>query len=189
VNDAAVDLPVKLNLGCGAHSRPDGYIHVDREREANPDLILDIETSRWPWRDQTVDEVLLNHVMEHIGNVKWVYQETYRVLKPGGVMQINVPHHCSDHYWGDPTHVRPITIGQLSLLSQKTNRETVAKGWANSPLGLYWGVDFEVEKVSFQFTPYWEGLRVRGLSSGSLDFAIATFNNVVEQINFTLRRV
>ena len=174
---------MKLNLGCGPHHRPEGYVHVDREEAANPDQLIDLE-GWWPWID--VDEILMNHVMEHLSDHKHIYQEAYRVLKPGGIFQINVPHHLSESFYGDPTHVKPVTLQQLSCLSQRLNRDTMAKGYANSPLGIYWGVDFEVEKVAFNLTA---AFKDKGLSNDALDYAIAHLFDVIDEMRFTLRRV
>src|SRR6516162_1537826 len=55
---------LKLNLGCGDKRIP-GYINVDKF--SNPDLKHDLETFPWPWPDDSVSEILLIHVLEHLG--------------------------------------------------------------------------------------------------------------------------
>ena len=176
---------MKLNLGCGPHHRPDGYVHIDREPSAEPDQIVDLEGT-WPWGDGSVDEILMNHVMEHLSDHVHIYKESYRVLKAGGILQINVPHHLSEAYYGDPTHVRPVTLQMLSCLSKRLNRMTIERGWANSPLAIYWDVDFEVDKADVSLTP---DFRDKGLSQESLDYAMKHLFDVVEEVKFTLRKV
>ena len=38
----------------------------------------------------------------------------------------------------------------MGLFSQRPNRDWIAKGFANSPLGIYLGIDFEVLEVTFK---------------------------------------
>ena len=61
---------LRLNLGCGMN-RLDGYVNVDRYGE--PDLRHDLEVVPWPWPDDSVSEVLLKHVLEHLGRDPSVY--------------------------------------------------------------------------------------------------------------------
>ncbi len=178
-------MSLRLNLGCGPHHRPEGYWHVDREATAYPDQMADLEEF-WPWGDGSVDEILMNHVMEHLPDHRHIYKESYRVLRAGGLLQINVPHHLSEGYYGDPTHVKPVTLQMLSCLSRRLNRMTIEKGWANSPLGIYWEVDFEVEKVDLTLTP---DFKDKGLSQESLEFAMKHMFDVVDEVKFTLRKV
>jgi predicted SAM-dependent methyltransferase len=56
---------LRLNLGCGMR-RLDGFVNVDKFGE--PELRHDLETFPWPWPDDSVVEVLLNHVLEHLGH-------------------------------------------------------------------------------------------------------------------------
>ncbi len=44
-----------------------------------------------PFKDNSFDVVLCNHVLEHIANDKKAMQELYRVLKPGGFGIFQVP--------------------------------------------------------------------------------------------------
>jgi predicted SAM-dependent methyltransferase len=93
---------LKLNLGANDR-RFDGFISVDVCEPA--DQIADL-TQPWPWPDNSVDEILAFDVFEHLPNKRQTINELYRVLKPGGIARIQVPHategdggHC------DPTHV------------------------------------------------------------------------------------
>ena len=62
-----MDSLLKLNLGCGQHHR-EGYINVDKY--GSPDILHDLETFPWPWRDNSVKEILLYHVLEHLGQAE-----------------------------------------------------------------------------------------------------------------------
>jgi len=54
---------LKLNLGSGQHPQP-GFVNVDKLGE--PDLKCDLEVFPWPWPENSVSEILLIHVLEHL---------------------------------------------------------------------------------------------------------------------------
>lgn len=54
-----------------------------------------------PYADETFDAVILSEVLEHIDDDVRALNEVYRVLKPGGVVVITVPH-ANYPFWWDP---------------------------------------------------------------------------------------
>lgn len=85
---------VRLNLGCGDKLLPH-YINIDAApiRDGRqPDLICDA-CDLTPFADNSVDEVLSVHLIEHIfpGEVPNAISEWIRVLKPGGRLVIECP--------------------------------------------------------------------------------------------------
>src|SRR4051794_26391745 len=147
---------LKLNLGCGQNPLP-GYVNVDKF--GSPDVTWDLEQFPWPWEESSVEEIVLTHVLEHLGESTATYfgliKEMYRVAKPGAQIIITVPHPRHDDYLNDPTHVRPITVESLGLFSQRANREFAQRNMANSPLGLYLNVNLEVERAQVDLDPAW----------------------------------
>ena len=55
---------MRLNLGCG-DVHMDGYLNVDKEAGCLPDKIQDLEVFPWDFKDDSVDQVILSHVLEH----------------------------------------------------------------------------------------------------------------------------
>ncbi|HLO64329.1 MAG TPA: hypothetical protein VK165_15330, partial [Azonexus sp.] len=98
---------LKLNLGCGRRKR-EGFVNVDSQAGCQPDLVLDLEKTPWPWPDDSVDEIDLIHVLEHLGQAPEVYlgvmKELWRVCCDGARIRIMVPHPRSDDFLNDPTH-------------------------------------------------------------------------------------
>jgi SAM-dependent methyltransferase len=184
---------LRLNLGCGQAKLP-GYVNVDKVAACAPDQIVDLERFPWPFADNSADEVLLHHVLEHLGATSDTYlaiiKELYRICKPGAVVRVVVPHPRHDSFLSDPTHVRAITPQGLELFSQAKNREWAAKGNSNTPLGLYLGVDFEIVSVDMTPDEPWRGrLKQRQLSSQDLAQAMRQFNNVILEVDIRLRVV
>lgn len=147
---------LRLNLGCGA-KRLEGYLNVDQF--ADPDFRFNLETFPYPWPDHSVREIELHHVLEHLGQQTETYlkiiQELYRICQPGATIHITVPHHRSDRFFHDPTHVRPITAVGLSMFSKRQNREWQAAGKAFTLLALYLDVDFEITEVIYTPSEIW----------------------------------
>ena len=86
--------PTRLNLGCGDKIL-DGYINVDVVESRSgkkPDLLCDLHLLK-PFADNSVDEILSVHVVEHFW--RWevldILKEWVRVLKPGGKMILECP--------------------------------------------------------------------------------------------------
>ncbi len=182
---------VKLNLGCG-QNMVKGYVNIDRYDTFSPDLVWNLEQTPWPFKDGEVEEILATHVLEHLAQATDTFlaiiQEMYRVMAPGAMLRIKVPHHRSDGFWGDPTHVRAISVNMLTLFSKTNCRMFKERGWPNTPLADYLGVDFEVTDVSYALTPYWAAKAKDG-ASDEMQFAIETYNNVIDEVSVNLRRV
>ena len=186
---------MKLNLGCGFR-KLDGYVNVDKQATCQPDMVLDLEKLPWPSESESVEEVVASHVLEHLGQQPEVFlaimRQLYRVMKPEAMARIIVPHPRSDDFLGDPTHVRPITDQTLRLFSQRRNRETLAKGASDTPLGFHLGIDFEIASVSFDMMPdYADKVPRDDDAAGRAELArlIRNHFNVVRQVDMTIRKV
>lgn len=57
--------PLKINVGAGPNKIP-GYLSVDNEEECKPDILHDIIDKPLPFKDETVDEIVFFHCIEHI---------------------------------------------------------------------------------------------------------------------------
>lgn len=174
--------PWKLNIGCGLDRIAD-YVHVDIEPQAEPDLVWDLE-KQWGMPDSCVEAVEAKHVVEHIHDLKVFFQEAYRVMMGGSIMTVTVPHQCSDFFWGDPTHVRPITKMMLDLLGKDNCAYAKRMGFSNTPLATYWDVDFVVYEQQFVLHDAWLD---KSKDMDKVLWAIGTYNNVASEVQFKVR--
>jgi SAM-dependent methyltransferase len=184
---------MKLNLGCGFR-KIDGYVNIDQELSTRPDLFWNLEQVAWPFDGNSAEEILATHVLEHIGQITSTFlnimKEMHRILRPGGILEIKTPHHHSDSYWGDPTHVRPITGPMLELFSKENCKMFVEKQWPNTPLATYLDINLEMRRTELTLTPYWANKwQNKTISKQELDHATATLWNVVDEITFTMVKV
>jgi predicted SAM-dependent methyltransferase len=59
---------VKLNLGCGSVTRA-GYVNVDIVPYKGVNLIANLNHTPFPFKEDSFDEVLCDHVLAHIRRI------------------------------------------------------------------------------------------------------------------------
>ena len=119
---------VKLNLGCGEIYLKD-YINCDFVKRLKVDKIVDLNKFPYPFKDNYADEILLDNVLEHLGDLVLVMQELHRILKKGGKLKIIVPYAKSDGAFQDPTHTHFFTEKTMDYftLDSKLNFYSTAR--------------------------------------------------------------
>lgn len=102
---------MRIDLGC-SRKKKEGYIGIDifdwsslysKEEFIQgqvPDILENFENN-------SIDEVRASHFIEHISQpyVIDTFNEIYRILKIGGIFEINVPPTTGRGAFCDPTHV------------------------------------------------------------------------------------
>lgn len=183
----------KLNLGCGNKILED-YINVDKHGE--PDVTKDLEDLPWEWKDDSVEEILMIHVLEHLGQSTDTYlgiwKEIYRICKKNALIKITVPHHRHDFFVDDPTHVRAITPLGLQLFSKKKNLQWIKDGAANSPLGLQLDINFDLIRTEIKPSQDWFRMHPEEKKEVDISRLIhesKLYCNIIEQYTFTLKAI
>src|SRR5687768_1431325 len=96
-----------VNLGCGKVRIPNS-VGVDRVKiDKYVDVVHDLDIVPYPFKSNSVDEIHFYHVLEHLHQPMKKLEEIHRILKPGGVLHMRVPHFSSMGAFTDLTHVRP----------------------------------------------------------------------------------
>jgi predicted SAM-dependent methyltransferase len=181
----------KLNMGCGFKKLND-YWNVDCEKKCNPDQVLDLETTPWPYEDNFFDKINADNILEHLGQTPKAFtdiiKEMYRVSKDQAEWMICIPHHRCDIYWDDYTHVRALTEKTFRMFDQKYNFESIQRKLSDSTFGLYHNVDLEVVDVTYNIVGYWKQQLQDGMiGSKELDVKLNTMANVAESVNIYVK--
>lgn len=115
--------PLKLDLGCGKNKKT-GFLGVDRRKFEGVDIVTEL-TDPWPWKDSTVEEVHMSHVLEHFTGTErvFIFNELWRVLIPDGKASIITPHWASNRAYGDFTHQWPPVSEMLYYYINKSWRD------------------------------------------------------------------
>ena len=81
---------MKLHLGCGPNIK-EGYVNVDAF--VDDPRVVKADITNLPYADNSVDEILSEHVFEHVGfaEEERLFRECYRVLRPGGLLVVETP--------------------------------------------------------------------------------------------------
>lgn len=97
-------MELKLNLGSG-NDYLDGYINVDLNSDVRCDLVLDVEKEEFPWLDDSADEIIAKHLVEHLWDRDKFMNKCWNLLKSGGQMYIETPTAGTKAFYKDPTHI------------------------------------------------------------------------------------
>lgn len=176
----------KLNLGCG-FKKLDDHWNVDIQPECNPNEVLDLETTPWPYEDNFFDRITATNILEHLGQDPKVFtnimKEMYRVSKDQAEWFIEVPHHRCDLFFDDYTHVRALTVNTFKLFDVKFNQWCINNKRSDSAFGIYHNIDLEVKDAKYNIIPLWQKQVNEGmLGPGELNIKLNTLANVCETV-------
>ena len=107
---------MKLHLGCGMDKKK-GYLNCDISKMVKPDKVVDCEEPL-QFYDNSMNEIILNHVLEHINNFVPLMHELHRISKNNSILKIKTPFYSAWGQFNDPTHVRfftPFTFNYFKL--------------------------------------------------------------------------
>lgn len=94
---------MKLDIGCGENKHP-GFIGIDKRRLPTVDYVIDLDEEVLPFPDNSVEEVLLYNVLEHLESPWKVMREVIRVCKDGAIIRVRFPHPLHENAHKDPEH-------------------------------------------------------------------------------------
>lgn len=91
----------KLHLGCG-EDYLEGWHNVDYVASVNPDEVVNLNNTPWPWEDDRFARIRAFHVVEHLDDMVDALYECERVLSQNGILKIKVP--IGTDAFADPDH-------------------------------------------------------------------------------------
>lgn len=178
-------------MGSG-FKRIDDHWNVDVEPKCNPDQVLDLEVTPWPYEDDFFEKITADNILEHLGqrpkDFTEIIKEMYRVSQNGAEWVINFPHHRCDLQWDDYTHVRALTEKTFRMWDQQVNFESIYRKLSDSTYGIYNNIDLEIIDKKYNMVGFW----TKEVESGMLGVAklneyLNTMANVVESITLFIK--
>ena len=166
--------PFKLDVACGQSKTP-GFFGVDIAPGEGVDMVYDLENFPWPIPDNSVDELVCNHYIEHTKDLIKFMDELHRIMKPGKQALIRAPYYNSMRAWQDPTHTRAISEATF-LYYNKDWR--VANRLDHYPVKADFDYGF-----GYDFAPDW-AMRAEEARA----FAVRHYTNVVMDIQVVLTK-
>ena len=82
---------MKINLGCGSDIKR-GFINVDMVKAPGVDIVCDLNKYHYPFESNSADMILMQHSLEHLFEPYKAIVECHRILKPNGILEIEVPY-------------------------------------------------------------------------------------------------
>jgi len=143
---------LKLNLGSNQRRIP-GFLNVDNNTNASQvDTFHNLDILPWPFEDSSVEEIVMDHALEHLEDTIGVIQELYRVCTDGAMIRIMTPHFSCN--WTHPGHKRAIGVGLFDHFDQSVDEH-------------YGHCRFQVERVKLHWIRprYRTTLLRRGMSA------------------------
>lgn len=108
--------PIHLEIGCGFESpRREKYIGLDIV-DFGQEIVWDAEQGI-PLPDNSCREIFSQHTFEHFENPIGVFNECWRILTLGGIMEVIVPHHTRGKAFG-LHHARLWSLESFKYLSR-----------------------------------------------------------------------
>jgi predicted SAM-dependent methyltransferase len=115
-----MDKPI-LNLGCG-NKLVAGAVQHDRIKHRDEiDVVWDLNILPWPWEDGSFDRIVAWAVLEHLRqDLIESMNECWRILRPGGQIQLKLPYWQHENSYTDPTHYWHYTLKTCDIFDPHT---------------------------------------------------------------------
>lgn len=154
----------RLNLGCGRFPRPD-CVNVDFLEDLRPDVLHDLNALPYPFETASFDEIYASHVLEHLQNPFAAMVEWHRLLKPGGRLEIKVPHFSRG--FTHPDHKRGFDVSFPLYFNDKMAPWYVGTPFELVKMELHWNSQTYLKK----YVASAPAVFVASVLGGVIDFA------------------
>jgi hypothetical protein len=141
-----------------------GTLRVGKRADAGVAVLADLERGL-PFKDETVEEVFLDHALDSVRDLVGALEELWRVCRAGALIHVWLPHATSS--WAtsrNPSQMRPFTIETFEFFDPEKNPQ-------HPP-----GAAFEIEHAKLFLTTLRQGQRPR-LTGGVISTFIESLAN------------
>lgn len=166
--------PVRVHIGCGIYRLP-GYINCDfHESAPGAEVRFDCQ-EKWPFEENSVDEVMSSHVLEHLPNPFGFFEHSWRAMRDGGKMIISLPYGGHVSAWSDITHVRAWWPETFTCFQANSHLET------RNPQHI-WHYPFGIDVIELRVEPtllkFWKRWYLRRVVENMIPYIL---NGIAEQ--------
>ena len=91
IREKIVNNEINLNLGCGdiRYRKFDNYFNCDMFRVHDLEVLLNLNSVFLPFKDNSIQHILLFAVVNHVDNPTKLLDEIHRILKIGGTLSVS----------------------------------------------------------------------------------------------------
>lgn len=117
-----------LDIGCGNYKDPRATIGIDIDTTAKCDILMDAQKLDFP--NECFDMVIMHQCLEHVEQPVTALREIHRVLKHGGIFELDIPNRLHfitwlrwwlrGRLWVDPGHIYAWTMPELHNILVKS---------------------------------------------------------------------
>ena len=166
-----------LNIGCG-FSKLARAFNVDGFANCEPDKVWNLNVTPYPWKDNEWDMITAFHVMEHLDHWWDAFRECARIVKPGGTIEIRVPHPSSDSAVTYRDHLHTIDLRSFDGVMDGPQRTTNAWFEQNKRV--------PVTLVSYHLVPF---KQYNWMPSWMLSFCASHLRNFIWEQRIVFRKI
>src|SRR3954452_5803014 len=120
---------------------------LDRNPRSRADVIADLDSFPYPFRDESFDELRAVHVIEHVSDVMKTMEEFHRLVRTGGAVVIVTPHYTDFSSFCDPTHKWHLNTFSFRYFGED-----------NAGYGYYSKASFRQVSVRVKLLAFWRWL-------------------------------
>ncbi len=110
---------MRLDLGCGPTKKFPDSVGIDIIDYDGVDIVGDVYEvlSRIP--EKSIPTVYSSHFFEHARDIHLLLAEIVRILKPGGMLTVVVPHFSNPYFYSDISHRNFFGLYSFSYLAKE----------------------------------------------------------------------
>lgn len=153
--------PKKLNLGSG-HFPMKGYLNIDNNPLEKSDLLIDLNNPKnleiLP--SNYFEIIIMDHVLEHLSDTAKMMEQVYRLLAPGGIVEIRVPHFTRGFM--HPEHQRGFDVTFSEYMNPKFPSGFIGIELETISVKLSWMIRFDLKK---DYVPNWQIVILKTMNS------------------------
>jgi SAM-dependent methyltransferase len=154
--DLAQGKALRIDIGSGPRPRG-GFYALDQLELPGIDIVADLNQPLDGLPDSCAEHIFSSHTLEHVERLLPLLAEIHRIARPGGVIEIVVPHFSNPYAYSDPTHVRFFGLYTMNYFIDADKQPPVRKVET-----FYSTTRFEMEqvKIAFYRSNLWDRLFV-----------------------------